>query len=128
MNKIMFKDGYRSKDDSALFESTIDYVTNARDKFDELLKTNGKVTLNEWYDCLGIDHVDIGDDLVFYKIDEISGVKPEVFLHIEPIDINGSNIDQYDEDSVYYLTLDLNMRMDNGEVRFIRWYPEEKYE
>ena len=115
MNKIMFKDGYRSKDDSALFESTIDYVTNARDKFDELLKTN-------------IDHVDIGDDLVFYKIDEISGVKPEVFLHIEPIDINGSNIDQYDEDSVYYLTLDLNMRMDNGEVRFIRWYPEEKYE
>lgn len=125
MNKIIFADGYRRKDDSNRFESTEAELTNARDKFDELLKTNGKVTLNEWYDCLGIDHIDIGDDLVFYKIDEISGVKPEVFLRIVPVTFNGI-VDEYDEDEIYCLTLDLNMRMANGEIKIISWYPEEK--
>lgn len=68
--KTLFDDAYSCKG-TKTFECTIDNIKLACTKFNELLLNNaGRATLNDWYNCLGIEHSSIGDQLEFVMVDK----------------------------------------------------------
>lgn len=102
-NKILFEDIYSSKG-SKIFKCTYDDIEMAAIKFNALLIDNkGHATLNDWYDCLGIENSSIGDQLEFVTVDN----KPiQVYMNITLTDNNGivccvglgTPFREYDED------------------------------
>ena len=103
MSKILFEDIYSTKG-TKIFECERDNIDWAIIKFNALLINNaGHATLNDWYDCLGIERSSIGDQLEFVIVDN----KPlQVYWYTGFNDNNelvnriglGTSFCEYDED------------------------------
>lgn len=61
----MFYDAFSKR----YFEKTIEQVLNAEYYINRNCILKGEVTVNEFYDFLGLKHIDGGDDLIWFPCD-----------------------------------------------------------
>ena len=104
--KVLFRDAYSSKG-SGYFKITMNDARIALGKYNKLLFSYGRATLNDWYDCLGLGHSELGDYMEFSW--EEHG---PLFLKATPDDVN------IDEDSAVVTVLGLTS--DEGCMFFTR--------
>jgi hypothetical protein len=104
--KVLFRDAYSAKG-TGYFKMPMSEARTALGKFNKLLYTYEHATLNDWYDCLGIGHSELGDYMEFSWADH-----GPLYLKAIPDDID------IDEDSVVVTVLGLTS--DEGCMFFTR--------